>query len=627
MRRTGADRGVGTGGLRPLTAAAVALAVAALVFTWYRLSLGCDLDNESFSVLVPWRWALGDRPFVDEMDLAQVAGFLTYPFVKAFALVAGDSATGLVLFTRRLHLLFGAGVALVSWLVLSRLLRWQLAVPVSLVAVTFVFAAVPNLTYNTLAMGLLSLGFLLGLAAIENGGGRRVAVLAGLCHGLAVIAFPTLLFVMPFVALFLVLAHGRQARALVERLTWQVPDDPRPQDGPTGSRAFAALAAWVVGGLVPLAVVGAVGLAAGPRALGRCWEFTLQAARRLEQLTGAAKAVDVATGLLGFLASQWPLLVALVALSVVYRLRPRVARGLLALLPVALLAAGQRPGVDAAGMVLVYGLLAPYLYALLPRHRRAAGAGALIWMWPPAVLAAAMTAYTSADGFVHGAVGLFPAVLVSGLFLAWNLEAAFAGDRPTADPYGPRGRRPDAATGLGVWVAFAALAAVVAVTVVLQFQYQAGGARSGDLDARLETGPWAGVAVTQAQRVFLEEYEEDLAAVTRPDDALLVYFRNPGLYLYWPGALATDSVSLQSRPADDPFAPLPESTIAFYRRTRRLPDVVVHVCPAVTATDEQLGDCGGLGYPVVVKRVDYALNARPASVDTRAILDDLPRQD
>ncbi len=53
---------------RLLTAAALALAAAAFAFTWYRLFFGCDLNDEAFSVLIPWRWALGDRPFVDEMD-------------------------------------------------------------------------------------------------------------------------------------------------------------------------------------------------------------------------------------------------------------------------------------------------------------------------------------------------------------------------------------------------------------------------------------------------------------------------------------------------------------------------------------------------------------------------------
>ncbi len=40
------------------------------------------------------------------------------------------------------------------------------------------------------------------------------------------------------------------------------------------------------------------------------------------------------------------------------------------------------------------------------------------------MIAGAMTAYTSAAGYVNAAVGLAPALMVSGLFLAWALEAA-----------------------------------------------------------------------------------------------------------------------------------------------------------------------------------------------------------
>ena len=238
-----------------LTAAALVLAAAALAFTWCRLFYGCDLGDEAFSVLVPWRWSLGDRPFVDEMDLAQIAGLLTYPFVKAFTLVAGDSATGLILFTRHLYLLFVTGVAAASMLVLRPFLRWQLALAVSAVLVTFVFRGVPNLTYNTLAMGLLTLGFMLGLLVVTGRRGRRVAVLAGLCHGSAVVAFPTLLFVMPFVTMFFVLAQGRDARAYVAALGRAV----KPvRDGGerTAQQLVPVLLSYVAGGLMPVAVAG-----------------------------------------------------------------------------------------------------------------------------------------------------------------------------------------------------------------------------------------------------------------------------------------------------------------------------------------------------------------------------------
>ena len=48
--------------------AAVAAFAAAVGFTWRRLFLGMDLQDESYYVLVPWRWAVGDGPFVNEQN-------------------------------------------------------------------------------------------------------------------------------------------------------------------------------------------------------------------------------------------------------------------------------------------------------------------------------------------------------------------------------------------------------------------------------------------------------------------------------------------------------------------------------------------------------------------------------
>jgi hypothetical protein len=496
-------------------------------------------------------------------------------------------------------------VAAVSFLFLRTLLSWQLALAACALVVTFIFRATPNLTYNTLAMGMLTLGFALGLWVVMWGKGWRFAAAAGLCHGLAVLAFPTLLFVMPFIIILFVVAQGREARAFVARLTWR---DPRPEDGPTGPRAFQTLGAYSAGGLLPGVAVAVIAFLAGPENVQRCWRFTLQAARNLNQLAGAAKAVEVTVGLARFVAAQWSLVLALVVVYVLYRWRPRLGRGLLVLLPIALYAAGRHAGAGAAGMIIVYGLLAPYLYAMLPPARREAGAAVLVWVWPSAVIAAAMTAYTSAEGYPHAAVGLFPAALVSGLFLAWAVLAAFDGDDD--------GRMPTRAARRGARRRGRDLACVRGAgrdrrgECGVQFQYQAGGVQYEQLSVRLDDGPWRGVRVTRAQSMMLSQYEDDLKAQARPGDALLVLFREPGLYLYWPYGVAADSASLQGHAAGGQQARLPASTIAFYRRTHRLPDLVVRVAPAAGSDSEALGAWNGLGYPVVVP---LAASTRSAS--------------
>ena len=98
-------------------------AAAALLFTWSRLFVGMDLRDESFYVLVPWRFVLGDRPFVQEQDLFQLPGLLEYPFLKLFGLLRGNDPTGLVLYTRHLYLLLMIGVAVAVFLLLRRLVR------------------------------------------------------------------------------------------------------------------------------------------------------------------------------------------------------------------------------------------------------------------------------------------------------------------------------------------------------------------------------------------------------------------------------------------------------------------------------------------------------------------------
>ena len=474
----------------------------------------------------------------------------------------------------------------------------------------FVFWSVTDLTYNTLAAGFLTLGFVLGLWVVVGGRGWRYALAAGVCHALAVIAYPTLLFIMPFVAIAFVLAQGRQAAAMIAGGHWSTAYDPRPDDPPTGLPARKTLIAYALGGAVPLLICAALVVVWGTANVVRSWHYTMEGAGVLHQLGGAGKAFVVARGLLEFLGSQPILLVGLVAAYLVFRWRPRVGRLLLLLLPGALFMAGERPHVSAAGFVLVYGLLAPYLYLFIPRVRREMGAKMLIWVWVPAMVAAAMTGYTSSAGFAHGATGLYPALVVSGLFVAWALLG-----EPAAD----------AGAARGAWLAFAGLAAIVAVLIVFQFQYQIGGVSYGRLTKAVNFGPWLGVRATPASYRFLQEFRTDLAHTAKPGDRLLIYFKEPGLYFFWPGKIAANSTLLNGTPHGDALAPIPTATVEYWRRQHVVPDVVVHLCQATHLDAATLQRCGGLQYPTALVRAAYSVNVRPAAQSTAEVLARLPR--
>ncbi len=593
--------------------AAVASAAVTVVFTWRRLFLGVDLQDESFSIVVPWRWALGDTPFVNEQNLTQVGGLLEYPFIKLFGIIRGYDVTGLVLYTRHLYLLLMVGVAAAVFLILRRFVRWELALPIAAVYVAYIYRATPQLGFNTMGAAFLTLGATLGLRVVLEERGRAWALASGVAYGLAIVAYPTLLFVAPFFAVFLAFALGRRAVAMVADLAFAHPPD--PVGASTGRVAWRAVSFWALGGVAVLAPASLLILSFGIKNLQRCWAFTMDVARSFDQLGGAVKAYEVALGFWRFYWSRPYLIVAALLIFIVFTRWRTMGRALLAALPVALWLAAQSPMRDTAGFVLVYAALAPYLFLFVPRARREAGAKLLLWVWAPAILAGAMTAFTSADGYLSAPVGFTPALLASGLCFAWSLEAVTTSETATA---GAPSRSPVP------WLALIGLVAVLGTLVTFQFQFQQAGVPYSQLTSRFAAGPWWGIAATAEQRGVQDAFASDLKEQSRPDDALLIFYESCGYYLYWGGPIAANSYGLSSEDAMDP---LPQATISYFRRHRLVPTLVVHLLPTAGMSDAELqAGCGGLEYPPVLVRPTYAFQRKPANESTRTVLMRLPRK-
>jgi hypothetical protein len=398
---------------------------------------------------------------------------------------------------------------------------------------------------------------------------------------------------------------------------------PDPQGAPTGRIAWGALSAWVAGGLAVLLPVGLFVLSFGRETLERCLTYSMGVARSLDQLGGAPKAYAVAGGFWRFVWSAPYLVVAALVVYLVYLRWPRVGRVLLALVPLVLWRAGQRAMLDSAGFVIAYTFMAPYLYLFIPRERREMGARLLYWVWVPALLAGAMTAFTSAAGYPSGAVGFLPALLASGLFLAWSLEAVARRDAASADAL-PGVSTGAAGRGRLPWLALTALVGVLAATLVFQFQFQQRDVPYSSLTRRCDFGPWWGISLTPERHALLEEFSADLAAQTRPDDRLLIFYQASGYYLFWPGDIAANSYWLSS---EDVLAPLPQTTLDYYRRNRLVPTVAVHLVITDGMTDEELAAaCGGLGYPPTLVRPRYAIQRKPSDETTGDVLARLPEK-
>ena len=594
---------------RSMAAASVLVVAAAGFLTWRRLFVGMDFQDESFYILVPWRWVLGHAPFSEERDAFQIPALLEYPFLKVFGVLTGNDATGLVLYARHLYLLMSLGVAIVVFMLLKQLVRWELALLVASLNVTYIFWATPQLSYNTMAIAFLTLSAALGARAVMLSGIRWAAVASGATLGLAVVAYPSLLFIVPFWAVLLAFAHGRRA---VEIIAHGALAPPAPEsDASAGRRAWHTLSRWSLGGVLVLVPVGLLLLGYGPQALLASGRSTMTGAKTLHQLGGATKAIDVMEGFWRLLAWRSYLIVAALLLYLVYRRWPRVGRALLAATPVALWLAAQRPLLWASGYTIVFALLAPYLFLFLPGRRRVPGAQLLLCAWAPCTMAGAMTAYTSAAGYVNAAVGLAPAMFVSALFLAWTLETV----TPHADDDGLKGdRRP--------WLALAVMTALVCVTLIFQFQFQQRDVPYGDLSVKLTSGPWRGIKVTEPRAALVRSVESDFATVTRRDDALMVMYDSPGYYLFWDGPIASNSYWLHAGPNDQ----LPAETVASLRARRIVPTVLLRLLITAGRSQHDLGDAtGGLNYPPALVRPTYFFARKPADETADEVLGRLPR--
>jgi hypothetical protein len=605
--------------------AAAVCAVAAVAFSWARLFVGMDMYTEGYYVIVPWRWALGDTPFVNNIGLDQMSALFTYPFVKAFALVTGGDPTGLLLYTRHLYLLAMIGVALAVFAFLRHLVRWQLAIVVAAVYVTYVSFATPQLSYGTICAACTTVGAALGGAVLVNGKGRWYALGSGVAFGVAVVAYPSLGAVIPVWAAFFVVAQRRRV------VSWLMHDASRSAPGevvtvPWGT-VWRRLGFWALGGALVLASVAVVLAILGLDNLAASTRSTLSSSGYLHQLGGTDKVRAVVDDLWYLVKLRALPIVALLLVYFVFARRPRLGRGLLAALPLVLWISAQKGVLEASGYVIVYALLVPYLYLFVPRERRETGARLLLWVWPPAVVAGVVTAYSSSFGYVNAALGLTPALFAGGLFLAWALEAVVAAPASVGER-GDDAARADEAVGRAPrgerrpWFALATLAVVLAVTIAFQFQFQQFDRSYRELTSRVDSGPWMGIEVTPRQHQFLDQFEADLQSQAQSGDQLLIFNGVGGLYLYWDGAIASNYYWMFLDPETEQ---LPPSTVDYYRSEDIVPTLVVHMGSTKGLTPEDLqASCAGLEYPPTLIRPTYAFQRKPAGETTADVLARLP---
>jgi hypothetical protein len=196
------------------------------------------------------------------------------------------------------------------------------------------------------------------------------------------------------------------------------------------------------------------------------------------------------------------------------RLRPVLVLPLLPLLPLLAQGASMTDTLASMAYVTSFGLLGP-LFALALRDTHAAWV--LIWSaWFPSALAGALTAWSSGNGAIAAAIGLFPAAMVSGILLAlWVHEIT----QPLAAGW-PR--------------AFSGYSPLVLLGVMLKLLLLKDAVyRDSDLPeltAEVTDGPYKGLLTTPERRRLLAARSTDILQYARSGRALF-YYNFPAGYL------------------------------------------------------------------------------------------------
>lgn len=136
------------------------LLVAALAASYVEVFHRLNLVDESFAVAIPWRYFLGGRPFIDELNIAQTFALLTYPLLWLHITLVGE-LDGVLLVFRHVHFLIQIALYVFLYRILSKQFSPLVAFTAPLVVLFFDPADRKTPDYKTLYHGAMTVGLLL----------------------------------------------------------------------------------------------------------------------------------------------------------------------------------------------------------------------------------------------------------------------------------------------------------------------------------------------------------------------------------------------------------------------------------------------------------------------------------
>lgn len=518
---------------RIISTIVIVLAVFVIAAMYVRIYFGADYADEGFHVAMPYRFALGDRPFIDELSLQLGFGYVAAPLFRIY--IALFETEGIVLFGRHMYWILTLLVAFSIGMALKSIIPWQFALAAVLLGVGFASANTPSLSYDNMGISFFMSGLFFGVRSLEEKAQRYWPILSGASHGLAAMSYFPL--VLPVVAFTVILSLFLQKRRKVVLLLYILSG--------TIMALPLILSVWSSG-------VGAVyeGLARTRLSFGK-------------HPAGLQKLVTLTKDLASCAKHSWWL--AVIGIGVITAVRKKwhkMTLVLLALYPFALLPMyGFRPeeGYDSPvlGFALYYGFLSIFLIPCVWSNRPLRVAALIISI---AALGSALTmGYASTGGYTRFAVGMLPIALLSailsGVLAQEALRQGFTQPAPA------------------IWIGVLCIIICTPPIVEVVFEYKWGLTSSLDrrlvsLDkftAKIETGPFKGLYADEVAGRQFAALDADLKASALPgrQKALSVGIFSAG-YLF-----------MQLRPAAKMVLQPVMSDYDELERTGDMPDIIL----------------------------------------------------
>lgn len=159
---------------------------AAFFLSMWKIKFGFGGRDEAFYLMLPYRLYQGDSLFFDERQRCLLFSFLTYPIVKVYMMISGNTE-GIIVNFRYIYLFLQTVSAIIIYL---KLKRYSL-IGAMISAIVFLLYAPFNimaLSYNTVAIACLTISLILLL----NKDNPFELIVSGVLYAAAVLCCPFL---------------------------------------------------------------------------------------------------------------------------------------------------------------------------------------------------------------------------------------------------------------------------------------------------------------------------------------------------------------------------------------------------------------------------------------------------